>query len=92
MSKFMSNLSTINSFVRTCLLLGLMGVVGYSGWFGYERYVKPGLQAEAAIAEASRLEKELAASLKKQERADDRKRSDANIIETIENRSANRER
>lgn len=67
MSKMMSNLRTINSFVRTCLLLGVLGVVGYGGWFGYERYVKPGLQAEAAIAEATRLKTELAASLEKQE-------------------------
>jgi len=62
----MSNLSTINSFVRTCLLLGFLGVVGYAGWFGYERYVKPGLQAEAALAEAAQLKAELAASLEKQ--------------------------
>jgi len=62
----MSNLSTINSFVRTCLLLGFLGVVGYGGWFGYERYVKPGLQAEAALAEAAQLKAELAASLEKQ--------------------------
>ena len=66
MSKLMSNLKTINSFVRTCLLLGFLGVVGYGGWFGYERYVKPGLQAEAALAEAAQLKAELAASLEKQ--------------------------
>jgi hypothetical protein len=67
MSNFMTNLKTLNSVVRTGLLVGFLGIFGYGSWFGYERYVKPGLQAEAAIAEAARLEKELAESLKKQE-------------------------
>ena len=71
MSNFMSNLRTLNSVVRTGLLVGFLSLFGYGSWFGYERYVKPGLQAEAALAEASRLEKELAASLKKQEQLSD---------------------
>ena len=85
MSKFMSNLKTINSFVRTCLLVGLLGAVGYGGWFGYERYVKPGLQAEAAIAEAARLEKELAASLEKQKQLtidNDRMQTSLKLLKT----------
>lgn len=85
MSKFMSNLKTVNSFVRTCLLLCFLGVVGYGGWFGYERYVKPGLQAEAAIAEAARLEKELAASLEKQKQLtveNDRMQTSLKLLKT----------
>lgn len=85
MSKAMSNLRTINSFVRTCLLLGFLGVVGYGGWFGYERYVKPGLQAEAAIAEAEQLKKELAASLEKQQRLtveNDRMQTSLKLLKT----------
>lgn len=85
MSKFMSNLKTINSFVRTCLLLGFLGVVGYGGWFGYERYVKPGLQAEAAIAEAEKLKKELAASMEKQQQLtveNDRMQTSLKLLKT----------
>ena len=66
MSKFMSNVKTLNSVVRTGLLVGFLGIFGYGSWFGYDRYVKPGLQAEAAIAEAERLEKELGELVEKQ--------------------------
>lgn len=85
MSNFMSNLKTLNSVVRTGLLLGFLGLFGYGSWFGYERYVKPGLQAEAAIAEAARLEKELAASLEKQQQLtveNDRMQTSLKLLKT----------
>ena len=66
MSNFMSNVKTLNSVVRTVLLVGFLGIFGYGSWFGYERYVKPGLKAEAAIAQAERLEKELSELVEKQ--------------------------
>ncbi len=51
----MNTLKTINSSVRTLLILGLFGVVGYFGYFGYQNYVKPSQEAKQAIAELATL-------------------------------------
>jgi hypothetical protein len=51
MSEIMSSVKTINSVVRTVMLLGVTGAVGFGGWFGYENYVRPGFEAKQAIAD-----------------------------------------
>lgn len=51
MSDIMNNVRTINSAVRTVMLLGVTGAVGFGGWFGYENYVRPGFEAKQAIAD-----------------------------------------
>ena len=58
MSNFMNNVKTINSSVRTLLIVGVCGVVGYFGYFGYENYVKPSQDAKQAIADLATLKDE----------------------------------
>ena len=75
MADFMGNVKTINSAVRTALLVAVFGVVGYGGWFGYTNYIKPGVEAKQAIADLEALkvkyqanEEALAAATKDNER------------------------
>ncbi len=46
MSKTMENVKTINSVVRTAILLALLGIFAYLGYFVYAKYVQPGFEAE----------------------------------------------
>lgn len=55
MSDFMNNVKTVNSSVRTLLILGVCGVVGYFGYFGYQNYVKPSQDAKQAMADLETL-------------------------------------
>lgn len=55
MTDFMGNVKTINSAVRTALLVGIFAIVGYGGWYGYTNYVQPGSQAKQAIADLEAL-------------------------------------
>lgn len=75
MADFMGNVKTINSAVRTVLLLGVFAIVGFGGWYGYTNYIKPGADAKQAIAELEELklkyeanEEALQAANKKAER------------------------
>ncbi len=40
------NIKILNSTARTLLVLVFLGVFGYVGWLGYQKYVKPGFEAE----------------------------------------------
>ena len=40
MGSVMENVKTINSAVRTALLMGLVGIFGYGGYYGYSEYTK----------------------------------------------------
>ena len=51
----MNNVKTINSSVRTMLVVGVCGVVGYFGYFGYENYIKPSQEAKQAIEDLASL-------------------------------------
>ena len=51
MTDLISNVKTINSAVRTMVVLGACSVVGYGGYFGYNNYVKPSQDAKQAIAD-----------------------------------------
>lgn len=42
----MENVQTVNSAVRTMLMLGVCGVVGAGGWLGYKEYVLPGIEGQ----------------------------------------------
>lgn len=55
MPNVISNIKTINSAVRTVLVIGACGVVGYGGWFGYDNYVKPSVEAKRAVADLEQL-------------------------------------
>ena len=60
MSNFMNHVTTVNSSVRTLLILAACGVIGYFGYFGYQNYVKPSHEAKQAIAELATLKEDFA--------------------------------
>lgn len=69
MVDIITKIKTINSAIRTALLVGVTGVVGYGGWVGYDHFVKPSFEAKQAIADREELRVELqrqAEALKKQ--------------------------
>ena len=51
----MNHVKTINSSVRTLLIVGVCGVLGYFSYFGYENYIKPSQEAKQAIADLESL-------------------------------------
>ena len=55
MPDLMNNVKTINSAVRTVMVVSACSVVGYGGWFGYNNYVKPNTEAKQAIADLADL-------------------------------------
>lgn len=55
MADFMGNVKTINSAVRTALLVGVVGILGFGGWYGYTNYIKPGAEAKRALADLEEL-------------------------------------
>lgn len=57
-SKMMDNVRTVNSAVRTTMMLAVAGGLGYVTWFGYHNYILPGMQAKGAIAELETLKTE----------------------------------
>ena len=46
----MENVRTINSAVRTLLMVGVTGCVCGMGWLGYSKYVLPGIEAQQKVA------------------------------------------
>jgi hypothetical protein len=58
MSDLISNVKTINSAVRTVLVLGAVSVVSYGGYFGYNNYVKPSQDAKKAMADLADLKQQ----------------------------------
>lgn len=55
MSKFMENVKTANSVVRTGIFLIVGAGVGYGGFLGYTNYVKPSLDAKEAMVQFEQL-------------------------------------
>ncbi len=56
MSKTMENVKTVNSFLRTLVLIGFLGGFGYLGFLGYTNFIQPGLQAERIKQELAQLQ------------------------------------
>ena len=56
MSKVMENVKTLNSVVRTIMLAGVTGCVGFAGWLGYHNYVVPASEGKKAIVELADLQ------------------------------------
>ena len=54
-SKMMDNVKTVNSAVRTAMMLAVAGGLGYVAWFGYHHYILPGVEAKGALAELETL-------------------------------------
>ena len=54
-SRTMENVKTVNSAVRTLMMLAVAGGLGYVTWFGYYNYIAPGIEAKHALAELEML-------------------------------------
>jgi len=54
-SRTMENVKTVNSAVRTLMMLAVAGGLGYVTWFGYYNYIAPGIKAKHALAELEML-------------------------------------
>jgi cell division protein FtsB len=55
MADLITHVKTINSTLRTLLLVGVTGAMGYGGWVGYDNYVRPAAEAKQAKAELEEL-------------------------------------
>ncbi len=44
----MESVQTVNSAVRTVLMVGVASCVGFGGWMGYSQYIVPGLEGKQA--------------------------------------------
>lgn len=55
-SKTMENVKTINSAVRTMVMIGFLSVFTCLGWLGYTQFVKPGLEAKRIKQEMAELQ------------------------------------
>ena len=56
MAEMMNHVKTVNSSIRTLLMVVICGVLGYGGYLGYEHYVKPGQEAKQALADLAELQ------------------------------------
>ena len=54
----MENVNTVNSAVRTVLMIGVAGVLGFGGWMGYSEYILPGIEGKKAKEELIALKAE----------------------------------
>ena len=91
MTDIISNVKTINSAVRTVLVLGACSVVGYGGYFGYNNYVKPSQEAKQAIAELADLKLEFnkqQVALKESEELNQRLETSMKLLK-VDRRAAN---
>ena len=59
MSKFMENIKTANSVVRTGIFLAVTGCLAYGGYLGYDNYIKPGIDAKQTEAKLAELQSQL---------------------------------
>lgn len=55
MSKAMDNVKTINSVVRTGLMVTILGFLGYAGWYTYDTYIEPSQRAQQAMKDLETL-------------------------------------
>ena len=59
MPNTMENVKTVNSAVRTVLMLAIIGFLGYAGWYMYTNYIAPSQQAKQLKADFEKQAKEL---------------------------------
>ncbi len=52
----MENVKTANSVIRTMILVVFLGGCGYVAWAGYDRYIRPGFEAERIRKEMEALQ------------------------------------
>ncbi len=55
----MENISTINSFIRTVLVVVVLGAAGVAGWFGYNTFNKNEIAAQKSAAELEKANEQL---------------------------------
>lgn len=90
MSQTMDNVKTINSAVRTLMMLAVAGGLGYVGYMGYTEYIQPGLMAKQEVQELRRANEDQAEQLRKAELENDRLAT-INKLMKVEGRVANLE-
>ena len=56
MSDFLERVKTINTTVRTAILVGFVSVIGLGGYQGYQAYIQPQIQAKEAMAKLDDLQ------------------------------------
>lgn len=59
MSGFFEKLATINQALRTGIVLAATAGIGYGGYWGYDRYIKPALELESVKEEYGKVAAEL---------------------------------
>ena len=55
-NSMMSNLKTVNSTVRTLIALAMIAFVGTGSYMGYDKYIRPGIEAEQAKQDLAELQ------------------------------------
>jgi hypothetical protein len=91
MADFRTSIKTLNSAVRTILLIGLTGVFGFGGWFGYANYVRPGFEAKQAKADLAAMQIEFSeqgGELKATQRLNERLETSMRLLK-VDRRIAN---
>jgi len=53
---FIENVQTVNSAVRTALMLAVAGVLGFGGYTGYKKYIVPGIEGKQAMEKLASLQ------------------------------------
>lgn len=93
MSKTMENVKTINSAVRTAMMLVIAGGLGYGGYTGYTEYIQPGIAAKQAIAdlEEMKIAHQTQAELLRKSEAENDRLATINKLMRVEGRVANLE-
>src|SRR5688572_2880879 len=61
MAGMIESISTLNSFVRTILVLVVIGGASVGGWFGYNTYFAAKIEAEKKDRELAEVRKEMKA-------------------------------
>lgn len=91
MSDTLDKMKTVNSTVRTGLLLAIIGFLAYAGWFTYTNYIGPSRNAKRALAELETLkaEYELQAKELEQTKVENERLSTANRLLKVTTRLAN---
>ena len=56
MSKTMENVKTVNSVVRTTIMVGFLGLFGFLAWLGYDNWIKPAKEAAQLRQEMAQLQ------------------------------------
>lgn len=91
MSKTMENVKTVNSVVRTGLMVTILAILGYAGWYTYAEYIEPSQRAEQAMKDLETLKAQYEVQAKELEetKAKNVKLETSNRLLKVDHRLAN---